>query len=295
MTAPATAPERSRWIADDWRDHPVWAPGSVHPVEAVPMEEYHAAPGVSKSMLDKAHVSVHHMLTFERPAAQHLDFGSAVHDAILQPELFASLYARSTLANRVKRNQWAEETAAAEAEGKVLLVCGDFDQAERWGDVARRHPEVGRYLDGSLEHESTFTWEDGETGLLVRCRPDSRVRHDAVLDLKHAHAADKEGFRRAVFANRYHVSAVLTSAGIEAVTGTTPGYVFIALDKSTEPAPEAIAVYQVDDEFRTRGWAEVRADLERVAEFAFAERRGEELWTGFPLGIQTISYYRGAA
>lgn len=295
--AVAVAPrlERSRWLAVDWQEHEAWAPGSVHSVDAMSMEDYHAGPGVSKSRLDAAHVSVYHMLHRDPPSARHFDFGSAVHDAILLPESFERLYARSALADRKKRNDWKAEREAAEAEGRVLLVSGDYDQAARWGEVARKHPDVGEYLNGSLEHESSYVWEDDETGLLVRCRPDARIGHRVVLDLKHAHAADPQGFRRAIFANRYHVSSVLTSAGIEAVTGEAPGYVFIALDKSCPPAPEAIAVYQVDEELRRIAWEEVRRDMERVADFAYAERRGEPVWTGFPLGIQTISLYRGGA
>lgn len=298
MTALASPPEpeRSRWIAEDWHDHPKWRPGSVHPAEELPIEDYHAGPGVSKSRLDAAHLNVHHMLHREWPRARHLDFGSAVHDSILLPEVFASRYARSTQPNRVQRKKWAAELEAAEADGRVLLASGDYDQAARWGDVARRHPDAGPLLTGTLTHETTYVWEDEETGLLCRCRPDAGATdHAGVIDLKHKHAADRESFRRAVFANRYHVSAVMTAAGIRAVTGVTPGYAFVVLDKQGEPAPEYIAVYQVDDALRGLGWEELRGDLERVADFAFAERRGETPWTGYPLGIQTITYHRGGA
>lgn len=286
-------PERSRWMAEDWRDHPVWAPGSIIP--DLPMAEYHSGPGVSKSKLDKAHRNVRSML---QPAPDeskpHLDLGSAINDAIVDRDLFTRRFVRGFDDRR--GNRWKEAKAEAEANGQVLMVAADYDLAVEWGEAVRQHPIAAGMLDSSLHSEATLVWEDEETGLLCRCRPDVVTHSWTVVDVKTARSAAPRDFRAAIFKYRYHVSAVMTTLGVRSVLGSDPGYVFLVIDKDGDPTPEGVALYQLDDEFRIRGLAELRSDLERVADYLrSAAEDSPTAWAGYSLGVERLTYFRGDA
>lgn len=291
-TAAVTSPERSRWWARDWRDHELWAPGSILPSHRVPMETYHAGPGVSKSMLDRAHRTIHSMLHHvEAPADEqpsYLPFGSAVNDAILDPGRFEFRYVRGPADRRGAR--WKEAVAEAGPD-RVVMVERDYDAAVAWRDAVYAHPTARRLVEGALHTEVSLVWED-QTGLLLRCRPDILTASGNVIDLKTARSADPWEFRAAVFSRRYHVSAALTAKGVETIIGRPKGYIFMVLDKDLPPAPESVALFQLDEPFRDEGWCAVRADLDRLAGYLSAATRGEEAWSGYPTDLQLIPHRR---
>ena len=299
MTAPAAAPERerSRWFARDWTDHELWAPGSIHSPDVVPMDLYHhvETPGVSKSRLDLANASVHRMLHPPAPKeADYFDFGSAVNDAIVDPALFERRFVRGPEDRR--GNKWKDAKKEAKETGRIVLISSEYDLAKRWGDAVHDHPIAGPMLGQAHHQEATLVWEDEETGLLCRCRPDVVTHALHVVDVKTAYTAARRPFRGAIFRCRYHVSAAMTIAGVKATMGHEPGYVYLVIDKDCDPAPEAVALYQLDDDFRIRGMAELRSNLERVAAYLRAEEEGRPtLWAGYPLGVETLTYFRGDA
>jgi exodeoxyribonuclease VIII len=273
----------------------------IHGPDVVPMAAYHAAPGISKSGLDLAARTVDKLLCPPpRPESppDHFAFGSAVNDAILMPDEFVRRYRRAPECgkrSKAEKEAWGEAQEEARAEGAVLIPTDLYQAALEWRDAAYSHPKLRSILDGAKRREVTVVWED-ETGLLCRCRPDILTDSGNVIDIKSARNGEWGAFRAAVFGCRYYLSAAFTATGVERVTGHAPGYVFAVLDKGLRPAPESIAFYQLDEDFRLRGLDEARRDLERLAGYLSAADRGDALaWAGYPQDIQLISYSRGAS
>jgi len=285
-------PSLESFWARDWAGTP-FAAGSVIAAADLPSASYHqTAPGVSKSGLDRVRVNLRRLLVREEEAAPHLDLGGAVNDALLHPDTFAERYVRGPEDRR--GNRWKEAAEAAAMAGVTVLVQRDYDLAVAMRDALLLHPHLGPLLEAGAEREPSYFWEDPETGLLCRCRPDVDLASDVLLDVKTAADASWEPFRSAVFRHRYHVQNAFYSEGRKVVRGDCRGMVFVVVDKE-DPRPENVALYQLDDELYERGWRAAREDLRRLAEFLDRERQMPGQWTGYPLEVQLITFRRDTA
>lgn len=271
-----------------------FAPGSIIPSAELPSSSYHqVAPGISKSGLDKVRRNVHALLQREQEAdgtSPHLDIGAATNDALLHPDTFRQRYMRGPEDRR--GNRWKEALENAQMAGLTLLTERDYDLCMTMRDALLLHPEVEKLMAAGFEAEPSYFWEDPETGLLCRCRPDWDVpARDLVVDLKTAADASPSAFRKAVFSHRYSVQNALYCAGRAAVRGDTRGMVFVVVDKS-DPRPENVGIYQLDDAFYANGWDEARRDLDAFAAWLRREEESPGQWRGFPLEVVRIAYRR---
>ncbi len=75
---------------------------------------------------------------------------------------------------------------------------------------------LGQWLVESAGHaESSIYWEDPETGILCRCRPDKIIpEFHWIMDVKTT--ADIQRFKTAYYDYRYHVQDAFYSDGYEA-------------------------------------------------------------------------------
>ena len=137
-------------------------------------EEYHAGPGVSKSLLDAFQISPWY---YEQAklgngkTSSGFDMGTAAHYAVLQPELFEA----NVICGPEDRrgNKWKDLVAAH--PGKTVLTAGDYQEIMQARDAVLAHP-VASSLVTAGDAELSFYWNDLDTGLLCRCRPDRTIR-----------------------------------------------------------------------------------------------------------------------
>ncbi|MGQ3289063.1 PD-(D/E)XK nuclease-like domain-containing protein [Sphingopyxis sp.] len=179
---------------------------------------------------------------------------------------------------------------AAENEGFTVLSPDDLAQLHAMRDAIRAHPAAGVLLDGEGVAEASVYWTDEATGELCRCRPD-RWRKDGILvDLKSTLDASPEGFAKSLANYRYHVQAPWYLGGARAAyeAGQLPddwqaprAFAFIAVEKS---APYAVAVYTLDAATMELGAAQMRANLDTLAE---CRRTG--VWPGYGDKIANLS------
>lgn len=183
------------------------------------------------------------------------------------------------------RSRWR-----AENEGYTVLSPDDLAQLHAMRDAIRAHPAAAALLDGEGVAEASVYWTDEATGELCRCRPD-RWRKDGILvDLKTTIDASPEGFAKSLANYRYHVQApwYLDGASAAYEAGQLPGdwqapraFAFIAVEKS---APYAVAVYTLDAATIELGGAQMRANLDTLAE---CRRTG--VWPGYGDKIANLS------
>lgn len=246
----------------------------------MPSADYHAHPAVSKSVLDKLARSPLHARAYldgtrDEPTAA-MNFGTALHTAVLEPRRFADEYHVFEGERRTKAGKEAYELLLA--TGATILSRADFDAVLAMELSIRQHPVAGQLLqdkDGIAE-PSVF-WQHPTTGLECKCRPDWWLQGGGiVVDLKTTEDASPAGFARSIAQYRYHVQAAHYMTGTQAKM-----FFFVAVEKK---APYAVAVYELDADALQTGHKLRERDLDQYAscvEFG--------TWPGYPAEIQTLS------
>jgi exodeoxyribonuclease VIII len=221
------------------------APGILHP--DVPFADYLRADGINATGLKKILRSPAHYrasLTEPDEPTESLEFGTLLHTIVLEPDAFE---ARAVVQRKYGRSK-AEKEALAEWEAS--LAPDAIVVSEVWADKLRtmrdrvyENPHARRLLERGVR-EGTFWWEDPETGLLCKGRPDFVSATGILVDLKTAADACREAFQRALWSYRYDVQAAHYCAGAEATKiARADAYAFMVIEK--EP-PYAMAIYTCD-------------------------------------------------
>ncbi|ENC3721601.1 exodeoxyribonuclease VIII, partial [Escherichia coli] len=143
-------------------------------------ENYHAGPGVSKSQLDDiADTPALYLWRKNAPVdttkTKTLDLGTAFHCRVLEPEEFSNRFIVAPEFNR-RTNSGKEEEKAFLREcastGKTVITAEEGRKIELMYQSVMALP-LGQWLVESAGHaESSIYWEDPETAILCRCRPD---------------------------------------------------------------------------------------------------------------------------
>lgn len=249
-------------------------------VSEMPSADYHAHPAVSKSVLDRIARSPLHARAYldgarEEPTAA-MNFGTALHCAVLEPARFASAYAVFDGDRRTKAGKEAYEVLLA--SGTAIISAAESDAINAMALAIRQHAVASHLLDAAHGvAETSVFWSHPETGLECKCRPDWWLPQDGVVvDLKTCEDASPAAFARSVAGYRYHVQAAHYLAGTQAKR-----FLFVAVEKK---APHAVAVYELDIESLTQGHSLRERDLQTYAsclEFG--------LWPGYPEQVQTLA------
>ncbi|EIG2241359.1 exodeoxyribonuclease VIII, partial [Escherichia coli] len=197
-------------------------------------ENYHAGPGVSKSQLDDiADTPALYLWRKNAPVdttkTKTLDLGTAFHCRVLEPEEFSNRFIVAPEFNR-RTNAGKEEEKAFLMEcastGKTVITAEEGRKIELMYQRVMALP-LGQWLVESAGHaESSIYWEDPETGILCRCRPDKIIpEFHWIMDVKTT--ADIQRFKTAYYDYRYHVQDAFYSDGYEAQFGVLPTFVFL--------------------------------------------------------------------
>jgi hypothetical protein len=256
--------------------------------EDVPAEEYHerVLGLVSNGALDRLDQSPAHYRTWidapKEEATPALFFGKAFHCALLEPSLFARIYAAAPefgdlrfKENKAKRDVWRKEN-----EGRIALSASDDEAIRQMCTAVTGHPLAGKMVRNGVP-ELTLLWTDATTGLRCRARADYYVeKYGMVLDIKSADDASPEAFRRAVFKYRYHRQHALYREGFSALKARAEHFVFVAVEKV---APYAVGIYALDANGVAIGYGRVRSLMD-----AMAECIRNDSWPGYAASIQTI-------
>ncbi len=263
-------------------------------------EDYHAnTTHISKSGLDEISQSpAHYYARYLDPERERkeptpaLALGSAVHAAILEPELFKSQYwsiddakiceeiegAKPRATSRYKEWLAVQERFNA---GKEMLTADQFKHCIRMRDAVWSHPGAA-YLLNEGYREQSFFFNEPTTQAPCKIRPDflnPSIRW--VTDVKTTDDASPAAFGRSFFNYRYHVQAALILDGLAAIEGTPwDGIAFIAVEK--EP-PYAVAVYYATAEDIMDGRVAYRGNL-----LTYLECKARNQWPGYSTQVQPI-------
>jgi exodeoxyribonuclease VIII len=261
----------------------------------LPIDEYHAdETTVSKSGLSDLLRSPYHYwakhLDPDRPPRQPptpaMQLGTLVHCAVLEPAEFDKRYAVAPKVDRrtsAGKADWAAFCATLGA-GREAVDAELVTKAQAMANSVKRIGPVADLLDNGHPEVSAI-WEDGDSGVLCRCRPDwVSPAGDGVLiaDVKTSADASPTAFARAIGNFTYAMQAALYCDGWEAATGRkVHGFVFAAVESSGHPW--AAAAYMLDDESLEFG----RRQYKRLLKL-LAQCRADNEWPGYTKDAEIV-------
>ena len=227
---------------------------------AMPAAQYHATDAVSASLLKQIAKSPAHARAYlqqqQEPTAAML-FGTAFHMAVLESERFESEYvvlpddapkkptklqlnAKKPSKETVENINWWKEFNLLH-QGATIISDEDYTAITAMAEAIGDHPAASKLVRGDGQTEVSMFWEDEDTGLQCKCRPDiwiAQGRGSVIVDIKTTEDASPEGFARSIQSYGYGIQAAHYLAGSGA-----DAFIFVAVEKKE---PYAVAVYQLD-------------------------------------------------
>lgn len=177
-----------------------------------------------------------------------MDLGDLAHAALLEPHRLATDYV--AVPDELLATNGAMSTkdakafkATNEALGITVLKSNDFDAVTEM--VKSVQAKLGPWLTAPAKIEHAIYWTDESTGIRCKCRPDFLVVNDkacVVLDVKTTSDVSPGEFQRRVESMAYWLQDAHYSAGVRAVFGKEPLFLFLAVETTW---PFACAVYEI--------------------------------------------------
>lgn len=211
-------------------------------------DEYHGQPNsVSKSSLDLIDRDPYYFFNNkQKEQTRPMEVGSAIHAAILEPEVFELEY---MLLPEIKDRRQPEYKDAVKALGAGKVFAGtDCENITNMQNAVWGNDDAKDLLTGDGYNELSGFAADPETGIICRHRFD-RLKKTATgwrgVDVKKTQDVSQFKFSRSIHDYRYHVQAAFYSDQFEWITGTKlEGFSFIAVE---EKWPHRVAIYELDD------------------------------------------------
>lgn len=217
---------------------------------------YHAADGYSSTQIRLvnrggiAALDWYQNAPWKSEESPALTPGTALHSAILEPELFATEYACAPSVN-LRTNEGRERLAAFETDcterGMTPLKREDFDTVCLMRDSALAYPTVASLLKKGVAELSLF-WRI-HNGLLLKVRPDwlgEFAGAPFLLDIKTTD--DVLDFGKSVEKFGYHLQAAFYELVMEKVFGLSVDFAFCAISKRQECGRYPVLLGVLDEE-----------------------------------------------
>ncbi len=259
------------------------------------LDEYHAMPGWSNSQLndlvppegspplfDGRHVTG----IYPRKVSKEMDVGSVAHILLSNPADATNLVAvipRDALNSQGNRTGSAWQAFKAEhADTRYLLKRAEYAPIKQMVANVYDCPAAKPLMESAIHYEFSLTWQDEETGLHLRARPDMICGHAGrvvVPDFKTTKALTPWEFTRDALKYGYHRQGAWYSEPVELFGYDVAGFVFITVDKS--PAHE-VRVYELPERALQLGREQNRANRRELA-----RRLDQDDWSD-PLGAEIL-------
>lgn len=214
------------------------------------MEDYHARDETSRSQIEDLLDSpplfygrhIARPPIYPRKSSKDFDTGTVAHAALSAPrgldtvvtEIPAEVLNGQGHRKGARWQEWAEAHA-----GTIHLKAEELEPIRQMVRNVYDHPEAGQLLGKVMHYEFSLVWDDAETGLPLRARPDLILRHRdgaVVADFKTTKALTPREFAADAAKYGYHRQEAWYREGVELFGLPVVGFVFITVDKS--PAHE---------------------------------------------------------
>ena len=257
-------------------------------------EDYHSGEGISSSQVKviATKTPAHYYWKYLDPENKHevkdkhgpLAIGTLFHTLLLEPEtdldnefLFVDEINRRSKAGK---EAFAKDFEIATEYGRQIITYKEKENVEKMVEAARKQSLFNSLFTGGRAELSCF-WEDPDTGILCKCRPDYLHDDNIIVDLKSCREADVEGAGKASYNFGYYISAAFYLDGVAAATGKpTDSFIFAFMEK--EP-PYCAAPYVITEEDIALGRALYKQALNNIAACTKVDR-----WPGYTTDITSL-------
>lgn len=226
-------------------------------------KEYHKHSAVGKSQLSKISRSpLHYKFELEnkKESTATLNFGSAAHKWILEKETFYEEFAilPSGLNLKTKADREIRDYFLEINEDKIAISADEFEQIKEMREAIDSHPIARKLLTGRVEQ--SFFWNDADTGIECKCRPDC-INDDlkVLVDYKTTRDCSGTRFERDCIKFAYDLQAGMYTEGIFNNELEQYGFSFVVQESSK---PYAVRVYNCDIGFIQQGYEKFRDYIE---------------------------------
>ena len=180
---------------------------------------------------------------------KNFEIGSAFHTLVLEPHLFDEQY--FVMPEKVLKRDNEElfnaykkaEQEAESCQSKVVLSCNDSQRLLAMRDAIYRNPRAKELIEGAI-YEQSYFWQDKDSGLIVKARPDI-IHRNMYVDLKSCADASPKAFQREMIQYGYHTQGAMVRDARRELEGIDCSNVInIAVEKTY---PYAIGIYIIDE------------------------------------------------
>lgn len=280
----------------------VQAPGWY---EGVPMEDYLAIPAMSASGLVKFARSPAHYKEEKdnpKPETKLMAEGTALHMALLEPELFEESYiilgqcegitgknVRCSYQGSIYRDGLSfckthdPQKNQPMAPGIRVISADAKAEIEGMRGAVLGHPDASRFFAGQGRSEVVGVWIDEATGVPCKIRLDRDIERAVVhADVKTCADASEAAFPRQAKRMGYPLKCAFYRRGMKALGRQAMGSVLIAVERKR---PHGVKLHIVDEDAIAKLQGLISRNLLRYAK---CERTG--VFPGYERGMNTIQF-----
>ena len=191
----------------------------------------------------------------EEETGRHFPIGSAVHEHIMEFELFYENYIVSPkIDKRTKAGKEAFAEFQSKAAGKTIIYENEMQMIEEMSTSCKLNKTFIDFMQDCYYEVSCYT-VDEKTGLKIRMRPDILPKSkNSIVDIKTCRDSSPKAFKNDVYSFGYSLSAAFYSDFLK-----RENYVFCAIEKS---APYQTSMYALNDEMLDYGRHQYRMGLD---------------------------------
>ena len=259
----------------------------------LPEKEYHASEGVSKSDMNQILRSPAHWKSPDPPDTEAMEFGSAMHPGILEPDRFKKefvVYPANCLvgSGEGQRSRKKDFDDAVAANKQTVIKPDCMDQITAMKDAILLNPDVKelQLLEGG-ESELSAYYHDTDFEVLTRIRIDYlNPNTHRLADVKSTTDAREHKFTGIAYDKGYQIQAghyLYTTTRLTNVTHDE--FYFIAVERpKVKGQYVGVMVYRADNEMITNGLLQRSRALTIYKECVKADQ-----WSGYPPGVRPLS------
>lgn len=257
--------------------------------------DHHASPAIGSTglgLLDRS--PLHYWAAYldpqrtPRKTTPAMEFGTAVHCAVLEPQTFDATYAILPLGTDKRTKDGKAFFAAIEAAGQLPISNEDWLEIQRMKATVSRLPIFQKILTLNPQYEQSIFWVDAN-GIECKCRPDiwvppcAEYPNGLVADLKTTKDASAKAFCSSLWGYNMHLQAALYTEGahVHHKTAEPPPFVWLAVESDV---PYAAAHYTAPAELIDYG----RAEVSRLKEI-YKGCLDSGIWPGYPQEAQELA------
>ena len=278
----------------------------------LPIQAYHAGEGYSSSQLKflRKHSPYHfrHEFLTKHPlkpdptkwgnTKRNMCIGGAVAAMMDSEEVFKAGYYvlddkaiyKEAKSNSKNTNLFKNAFAAAVKaySNATVIVTQEYEQAKAIAEAVHNHPDpwmreqlANFFSEKDLIAEVSYYWQDEETGLLIKTRPDLSQRRHLLADIKTTTDCGKWAFSKRIHENGHHVQAAM---GIDIANKAdkcmVQNWLLIVVEQSP---PHDVACYHLGEKSLNRG-RQIYRDALRTLKACL----DQDVWLGKQSGLEEI-------